>query len=450
MEQQRIETYLNEYDLVTNKITSLSMKFANGSYVISISLVVGVTSINMSTDSLFKNGIFIALPIVVLFYLYNHIRYMVLQFKLSGYARALEEKINKISGDKALLWENSIARDNKQSSFEGVFCVIIYAGILFLVFYCAYYNLAIVCYGNWNISPTLFLIVTDIYYSFIVFICSFIILFINEHDRVYKKATSIYNKSIKNDKITLSNVIAEGQNDLSLKSKKNTDKAGKSPNKKPSQKSSRKPRKKSGRKRKKMCFLKILLILLFFLLIPISLFPLIFFSKHNVNDIEKTYDYIVVLGNKSPENGLSDDMKCRLDCLLKCIDDSNNSMIVVSGGNGEADKMKKYLLEQGIFDESIILEEYSKNTRENLENTRSLVTGDVLVITNDYHVFRTKLLCNKLDLDWDMLPAKSENKIGFKALAECYIVYWELLGLLGIGIVIFVIVLLICDCLKTH
>lgn len=480
MEQQRIETYINEYNLVTNKITSLSMKFANGSYVISISLVVGVASINISTDSLFKNGIFIILPIVILFYLYNHIRYMVLQFKLSGYARALEERINEISGDNILLWENSIARDNKQNSYEGFFCVIIYAGMFFLLFYGAYYNLAIIFYGSWNIWFILLLIVAGIYYSFIFFICSFIILFINEHERTYQKATSIYNKSPifdKNNNITTSHVfVEEEQSDSLLKKSRNNNKSGKKsskrPNKKPRKRSDKKPHKRSDKepdkklskwsgkrldikraikrfinmctlkiKRfKNMCTLKILLILLFFVSIPLSLLPLILFSKHSVNSAEKMYDYVVVLGNKSLGNEISEDMKCRLDCLLKYIDDSTKSMIIVSGGDGEADKMKKYLLNQGIPNDSIVVEEYSKNTRENLENTRSLVAGNVLVITSDYHVFRTKLLCNKLNLDWDMLPAKSESGIIFSALKECYNVFWELFG---IGIFIFLLIILI-------
>lgn len=68
-----------------------SMKFSNGSYVISVGLFAGIASINTNDNTFFMNGIFAALPIVMLFYLYNHIRYMALQFKLSGYAKYLEE-----------------------------------------------------------------------------------------------------------------------------------------------------------------------------------------------------------------------------------------------------------------------------------------------------------------------------------------------------------------------
>lgn len=92
MKQQRIEAYINEYNLVTNKITSLSMKFSNGSYIISISLFVGIASVKVDSDSILMNAIFIVLPIILSLYLYNHIRYMALQFKLSGYAKHLEKK----------------------------------------------------------------------------------------------------------------------------------------------------------------------------------------------------------------------------------------------------------------------------------------------------------------------------------------------------------------------
>ena len=275
MGQQRVETYINEYNLVINKITSLSMKFSNGSYVISISLFVGVASISMSTDSLFKNGIFIVLPIVILFYLYNHIRYMVLQFKLSGYARALEEKINKISEDNILLWENSLARENKQNSVEGIFCGIIYMGIFSLIFYGAYYNLAIVFYGNRNIWSVLYLIVSCVYFYLTIFLILFIAFYINEHEKIYKKATSIYNKSInldESDSITTYNVIIEEQqNDSSVKMRINIDKS--------SIESDEKSDKKIIRNLKKMFILKILLFVLFLLLIPAFLLPLMFFQN---------------------------------------------------------------------------------------------------------------------------------------------------------------------------
>ena len=100
-EQCELNIYMQEYKIVVDKITSLSLKFSGGSYIIPISLVVGVLSI--SFDHLYLNLVSIILPIVLVLYLYNHVRYMALQFKLSGYARHLEEKINTLSNSHALL-----------------------------------------------------------------------------------------------------------------------------------------------------------------------------------------------------------------------------------------------------------------------------------------------------------------------------------------------------------
>ena len=44
------------------------MKFSNGSYVISVGLFAGIASINTNDNTFFMNGIFAALPIVMLFY----------------------------------------------------------------------------------------------------------------------------------------------------------------------------------------------------------------------------------------------------------------------------------------------------------------------------------------------------------------------------------------------
>ncbi len=79
--------------------------------------------------------------------------------------------------------------------------------------------------------------------------------------------------------------------------------------------------------------------------------------------------------------------------------------LVVSGGigfqnvdrkNTEAEKMKGYLLEQGIPKEDIIVERFSRNTIESIENTFKILSyeyGSVdalnyVLITSDFHVKR--------------------------------------------------------------
>lgn len=288
-------------------------------------------------------------------------------------------------GDNILLWENCIARSNKQNYYEGFFCGIIYICILVLGYYIAYKNLAVAFYRYQEIYHVLPFI-TIVYYLSIFLILFFLTFFTNEHDIAYKKATL--------SAINLSKKSKENKGDKNLR-------------------------------RSKIIRISVLLIIV--LLIPISLYPLIRCSKLNINSMGKTYDYIIVLGNKSPGSEPSEDMKCRLNCLLSNMDAFSNSTIVLSGGNGEAEKMYTVLLNNGITSNSIILEELSKNTLENLENTRSLVTGNVLVITSDYHAFRTKLICYMLDLNWDILSTKTNSFKRSKSLKECYSTYYEYL-----------------------
>ena len=383
---QKIETYLNEYNIVINKITALSLKFANGSYIIPIGLFVGLASIKMDYESIFINAIFIALPIILSFYLYNHIRYMSLQFKLSGYAKHLENKINEILEDKILLWENSIARNNKQNYYEGMFLGVIYVCIMILIHYTAYNNLAAVIYRNRNFYGIAILI-TAIYYYLVALIIFFLLFFMNEHNNTFRLATSF-------NAIVLTNF-----------QKKHT----------------------RVKKFTRSNITKIMITLILILLMPSALFPLTYFSKYSAISIEKHYDYIVVLGNKSNCNEPSEDMKVRLNCLVDNIDYFQNSTIILSGGNGEANLMKDFLVDNDITQNTIILEETSQNTRENLSNTRYLASGNVLVITSDYHVFRTRLISNRLNLDWDVMPAKTNNFKFLKSLRECYAIYFEYL-----------------------
>ncbi|NFV59085.1 YdcF family protein, partial [Clostridium botulinum] len=123
-------------------------------------------------------------------------------------------------------------------------------------------------------------------------------------------------------------------------------------------------------------------------------------------------DYIVVLG-AGLNNGdqLSYILKSRLDSALQCINEfNNNSYIVVSGGKGnderisEAMAMKKYLLEQGISEDEILMEDKSKNTFENFKYSKKIIEEhsnkniddlSVKIVTTDFHGFRSKMLAKR-------------------------------------------------------
>ena len=75
-------------------------------------------------------------------------------------------------------------------------------------------------------------------------------------------------------------------------------------------------------------------------------------------------------------------------------------VFVPSGGQGadecmsEAEAMKRYLTEQGIPEERVLLEDRSSNTRENMAFSKKVIFADreqakVAFTTTNYHVFRT-------------------------------------------------------------
>ncbi|MBQ2401449.1 MAG: YdcF family protein, partial [Lachnospiraceae bacterium] len=122
-------------------------------------------------------------------------------------------------------------------------------------------------------------------------------------------------------------------------------------------------------------------------------------------------DYIIVhgCGLKNGES-VTPLLKGRVDKAVQIYRKSKElAKIVVSGGQGpdekisEAQAMKNYLLEIGIAEDDIILEEQSKTTYENLKNVRDLLDvggkkNRYIFVTNNYHVFRTSLFARKLKM----------------------------------------------------
>lgn len=118
---------------------------------------------------------------------------------------------------------------------------------------------------------------------------------------------------------------------------------------------------------------------------------------------------MVILGCQVKPQGPSILLQDRLDKALEYLEEHPEVIVVVSGGQGEdepmseAQAMGNYLLEQGIDQERILLEDQSGNTLENLTMTRALleaegydVTQDMIVVSNGFHLTRIKLLWGRV------------------------------------------------------
>lgn len=110
-------------------------------------------------------------------------------------------------------------------------------------------------------------------------------------------------------------------------------------------------------------------------------------------------EVIVILGNKVNEDGtLSNRLKARLDKGLELYNDSLAPLIFVSGGLGieghfEGSKMAEYLIDNGVKENSIIIDNKGNNTQLTANNFKNNFpeVNKVIVVSQYYHISRTKL-----------------------------------------------------------
>ena len=134
-------------------------------------------------------------------------------------------------------------------------------------------------------------------------------------------------------------------------------------------------------------------------------------------------EYCIVLGAQWKSSGPGEMLRKRLDCAVEYLKENENTIAVVSGGQGsrepipEAEGMKSYLLEAGIPEDRILVENMSTNTYENLQFSGRLLSGEnarVVIVTNNFHVFRALKIARHLgyqevqglaaDSVWGLLP----------------------------------------------
>lgn len=116
-------------------------------------------------------------------------------------------------------------------------------------------------------------------------------------------------------------------------------------------------------------------------------------------------DVIVVLGNKVELDGRpSSRLRARLDKVTQLFNREKPLFVLVSGGIGkegfdEAKVMKEYLVKKGVPAEKIIEDNEGVDSFETSKNTKVFMEQNdlysVLLVTNYYHVSRTRLALKK-------------------------------------------------------
>ena len=149
-------------------------------------------------------------------------------------------------------------------------------------------------------------------------------------------------------------------------------------------------------------------------------------------------DYIIILGCKIKNDGsLYPLLKARVDKAIEFANIQKQKtgkeiIYIPSGGKGEdeiiseAQAMKNYLIEQGIKEKNIIIEDKSKNTYENIKNSYNIIykknkNAEILFCTTNYHVFRTGYIASTQKIYIEGIGAKTKTYYWINAFIREFI-----------------------------
>lgn len=116
-------------------------------------------------------------------------------------------------------------------------------------------------------------------------------------------------------------------------------------------------------------------------------------------------------------------MKYRLDQTVEYLEKYPRVKAILSGGQGddepisEAEFMYLYLVNAGIDEERLTREDASTSTYENLLYSKELLPKyekNVTILSSDFHLGRVKILAEKLDLQVDVVAAKTPRVVESK------------------------------------
>lgn len=137
-----------------------------------------------------------------------------------------------------------------------------------------------------------------------------------------------------------------------------------------------------------------------------------YISLHSRDKAVGDPQVMVIFGCQMRRDGPSILLRDRLDTALAYWEEHPDMKIIVTGGKGddehisEAQGMYDYLTAHGVDGDQIFMEDKSRNTWQNINNTFALMeregwslTGDVLLVSSGFHLARIEMLWNRVRAD---------------------------------------------------
>lgn len=167
----------------------------------------------------------------------------------------------------------------------------------------------------------------------------------------------------------------------------------------------------SFKTKKFLRFIKRAFILFMALLVAYSCSVCVVGGQDNATYDEK---YVLVLGAGLDGDKPSAVLESRLEKTVEYMIKNSDAIAVVSGGQGsdeavaEALVMQVYLINHGIGEERIYIEDNAKSTYQNFEYSQMVIENDsAAVVTNEFHILRAVLMANLNGMQVTHLSAKT-------------------------------------------
>jgi len=175
--------------------------------------------------------------------------------------------------------------------------------------------------------------------------------------------------------------------------------------------------------RKLVCILAALGIISFIFVVA-----LIVYNGSSQEDVEA--DYLIILGAGLRGSNISLTLQERLNKGTEYLGKHPDAKVIATGGQGfgetttEAEAMEGYLISKGIDAERIIKEDKATSTMENFLFSKEILQkveknddNRIVVITNDFHMMRAKLLARRVGFE----PYGITCSTPVSVRANCYI-----------------------------
>ena len=151
---------------------------------------------------------------------------------------------------------------------------------------------------------------------------------------------------------------------------------------------------------------------------------------------------IVVLGSRLRNDAISQDYAKRLRKARELYEQGCSRQILILGGktgnsrNSEADQGRRFLSAQGVPEHSILIEDTSLHTLENLRHARATLndpsTSPFAMITSRYHLARSQWLAVGLNLQPVLCAAEErlscDTATVLRLIQEAYYLHWYVVG----------------------